>query len=228
MKQLSFILMTTLFASFIGCASMNAYKNLNETAENTARGDANNPIKAKEYLQSVLSSPAGRQVKAYHRRAYSSDNKKTLFAVHSFYVFSKDGETEHTLVYTATPKGSELNGCWMLDAYTDVESYGLFLESQENPWEVEEYQNPARRGVADRSVNQSDLNLLQTTQNILDRLDKGYTFFGPAHIRNLPWYHLVWLALTPPPILALTPILLMRHTDNCNSAVLETMVWERM
>jgi hypothetical protein len=213
------ILIAAVFASFGGCASINAYKDLNGTAENSARGDPNNPVRAKEYLQNVLYFPDGREVKAYERRAYSAENKKTLFLAHDFYVFLKDGKTEHTLVFTATPKKSELDGCWMLDAATDVDSYNLFLDpSSGNPWEVAEFRGPH---------GELGLNLLRTTQNILDRLDKGYTFYGPASVRNLPWYHHLWMALVPPPVLVWAPVLLFGiRTDNCTSAVLETMAWE--
>jgi hypothetical protein len=203
---------------FAGCASMQAITDLNELEENRARGDPNNPVRVKEYLQSILASPEGYEVKAYERRAYSADTKKNLFIVHSFYAFFNDDKMEHTLVFTATPEGSELNGCWMLDAGTDVESYNLFIFSS-NPWEVVEY-----RG----KHGEKTLNLLQTTKSIIDRLDEERTFFGAASVRNLAWYHQVWLWLAPPPILLYGPLLLLSiGTDNCNSAVLETMIWEQ-
>lgn len=133
-------------------------------------------------------------------------------------MFSNEGELEHTLVYTATPKGSERNGTWMLDAQSDVDSYNLYLYS-DNPWELEEYKNPK----ADLG-----LDLQETTASILERLEKDYSFFGPASIRNLPWYHLLWLSVAPPPILTLGSVLVVSiHKDNCNSALLETMVWDK-
>jgi hypothetical protein len=218
MKKFYFVLAATFFMSCIGCASTQAIKDL-ELPENLARGDPNNPIKVKEYLQSVLYSPDGREVKGYERRAYSAESKKNVFVVQSCYVFFKEKVIEHTLVFTATPKGAELDGCWMLDAGTDVDSYNFFLDSSSgNPWEVVEHQGPN---------GELTLNLLHTTQNILDRLDKGYTFFGPANIRNLPWNHHLWMALVPPPVLAWTTMLLLGiHADNCTSAILETMAWE--
>ncbi|GHT59822.1 hypothetical protein FACS1894109_16470 [Spirochaetia bacterium] len=205
--------------SLTGCASTQAIKDLNESEANIARGDPDNNVKVKEYLQNVLNSPDGREIKAYERRAYSPENKKNLFLVHCFYVFLKDGEVEHTLVFTATPKGSELKGCWMLDAASDVGSYNLFLDpSSGNPWEVAECVG---------SKGELSLNLLQTTQNIITRLDKGYKFFGAASARDLAWYHQVWMFLIPPPILAYSPLLILSiNTDNCTSAVLETMAWE--
>ncbi|GHT77581.1 hypothetical protein FACS1894130_02350 [Spirochaetia bacterium] len=216
----SCIAIIVLLLLFTGCASTQAYKDLNELEENAARGDPDNPIIVKEYLQSVLSSPDGRQVKAYERRAYSTETKKNIFVVHSYYVFFKNAEMEHTLVFTATPKNSELNGSWMLDAKTDIDSYNLFLDPHSgNPWEVLEYRGPN---------GELNLNFLQTTQSILNRLDKGYTFFGPANVRNLSWYHHVWMALVPPPILVWAPMLIFGvHTDSCTSAVVETLVWEQ-
>jgi hypothetical protein len=206
-----------LAISLMGCASVQANKDLNTTPDNLLRGDPSNPLRVKEYLLSILASPEGYEVKAYNRRAYSVDTRKTLFVAHSFYVFFKNGEMEHTLVFTATPKGSELDGCWMLDAATDRDSYHLYITS-DNPWEVEEYQGP--RG-------ETTLDLLQTVQNILNRLDKHYTFFGPASARNLPWYHQIWLFLIPPPIITYAPLLFVSiHSDNCMSSVLETMAWE--
>lgn len=201
-----------------GCTSMKAIQEINENPDNISRGNPDNPLKVKEYLESVVALPGGRQVQAFNRRAYSTDNKKTLFTFHSFYVFSKEGELEHTLVYTATPKGSELNGTWMLDAQSDLDSYDLYLNA-DNPWEVEEYKNPR---------SELGLDFQKTTESILERVEKNYSFFGPSSIRNLPWYHLLWLSLAPPPILTLGSVLVVSiHKDNCNSAIFETMVWER-
>ena len=207
-----------LFSVFLtGCTSMKAVNDINENPDNIARGNPDNPSIVKEYLETALAFPEGREVKAFNRRAYSPDNKKTLFTYHSFYVFLKDNELEHTLVYTATPKGSERNGNWMLDAQSDVDCYDLYLHA-DNPWEVVEYKNPK---------SDLGLNYLQTTQSILTRLEKDYSFFGPASVRNLPWYHLLWMSLAPPPILTLGSVLIVSiHKDNCNSALLETMVWD--
>ena len=203
---------------FTGCTSMKAIQDINDNPDNIARGNPENPKMVKEYLEQVLALPDGREVQAFNRRAYSVDNKKSLFTFHSFYVFSNEGELEHTLVYTATPKGSERNGTWMLDAQSDVDSYNLYLYS-DNPWELEAYKNPK----ADLG-----LDLQETTASILERLEKDYSFFGPASIRNLPWYHLLWLSVAPPPILTLGSVLVVSiHKDNCNSALLETMVWDK-
>jgi hypothetical protein len=60
-----------------------------------------------------------------------------------------------------------------------VDSYNLFISS-DNPWEVEEYKGPH---------GETTLNLSQTIQKVLDRVDKGYTFFGAAIVRDLAWYH---------------------------------------
>jgi hypothetical protein len=213
-------LVAALFVGlFVGCASIQANKDLNTTPDNLARGDPSNSIKVKEYLRHILDSPEGYEVKAYNRKPYSVNNKKTLFMTHSFYVFFKDGDMEHTLVFTATPKGSEQNGSWMLDATTDVDSYNLFL-SADNPWEVEEYQGPH---------GETKLDAVQTAQRILARLEKGYAFFGGAIVRDLAWYHQVWMFLAPPPILLYLPLLLVSiHADNCTSSVLETMAWEQL
>jgi hypothetical protein len=212
------LLLIALFLwPFIGCASIQANKNLNTNPENIARGDPSNSGRVREYLQDVLVSPEKYEIKAYNRRAYSVDTKKNLFLFHSFYVFFKDGKMEHTLVYTATPKGSEQDGSWMFDAGTDIESYNLYLSS-DNSWEVEEYRGP--RG-------ETSLDTSQTAQNILTRLNKGYEFFGASHVRDLRWYHQIWMTLVPPPVIAYTPLLLasIRH-DSCSSSVLETMAWQ--
>lgn len=216
-KHILCIALVLLCVVSTGCTSIKAINDINENPDNIARGNPDNPAKAKEYLEEVLAFPGGREVKAFNRRAYSVDNKKTLFTSHSFYVFIKDGEVEHTLVFTATPKGSERNGSWMLDAQSDRDSYDLYLNS-DNPWELEEYRN---------RKNGSGLHLVSTTQSILKRLEKDYSFFGPSSIRNLPWYHLLWLSAAPPPILTLSSVLLVSiHKDNCLSAILETMVWD--
>ncbi|MDR2402679.1 MAG: hypothetical protein LBD78_01470 [Spirochaetaceae bacterium] len=203
---------------FAGCASIQANKDLNTTPENIMRGDPSNSIRVKEYLQNALASPDGYEVKAYNRKAYSVNTKKTRLIFHSFYVFFKDGKMEHTLVFTATPKGSKQDGNWMFDAATDVDSYNLYVSS-DNPWEVEEYQGPHNETILDAS---------QTMQNILERLNKGYTFFGASHVRDLPWYHQLWMFLVPPPIVTYAPLLFMSiHRDSCSSSVLETMAWKQ-
>lgn len=217
-KHVLCIVVILFFVSLTGCTSMKAVNDINENPDNISRGNPDNPVMVKEFLEDVLVFPDGRVVKAYNRRAYSIDNKKSLFTYHSYYVYLKDGDVEHTIVYTATPKGSERNGNWMLDAQSDLDSYALFLNA-DNPWEMEEYKNPKK---------ETNLNLLQTTQSILTRLEKDYSFFGPASIRNLPWYHLLWIAVAPPPILTLGSVLIVGiHKDNCNSAILETMVWDK-
>ncbi|GHT58802.1 hypothetical protein FACS1894109_13610 [Spirochaetia bacterium] len=212
-----FIIIIVLSLPITGCASTQAYKDLNELEENRARGDPTNPVKVKEYLQTILDSPEGYEVKAYERRAYAPTNKKTIWIVHSFYGFFKDGKLEHTLVFTATPKGSELNGSWMLDAETDVASYNLITAG--NPWEVIDYST---------KLGYKALHTEKTIENILKRLDEKRRFFGASSARDLAWYHQIWMWLVPPPILTYGPLLLLSiNADNCTSAVLETMIWEK-
>ncbi|MDR0760108.1 MAG: hypothetical protein LBF74_08360, partial [Treponema sp.] len=54
---------------FMRCASIQANKDLNTKPENVMRGDPSNSIRVKEYLQAVLASPEGYEVKAYNRKA---------------------------------------------------------------------------------------------------------------------------------------------------------------
>jgi hypothetical protein len=208
----------TLVIGLSGCATMQAIDDLNTLPENLLRGDPSNTANAREYVSEVLVQPVGYEIKAYNRRAFNADNPKgKLFNYHCFYVFFKDGKFEHTLVFSNTPKGSDDKGCWMLDAQTDVDSYNLFISS-DNPWDVEEYVGPH---------GETTLSVVQTSQNILDRIDEKYKFFGPAIVRLLPWYHQLWLFLVPPPIITYGPLLAVSvHKDNCSTAVLATMVWE--
>jgi hypothetical protein len=219
-EKLAFWFLFISINTFISCSSMQASiqanQRLNKAPEDVVRGDPINNVLVKEYLQNVLLSSEGREVKVYTRRAFSPNNKKNSIVFHMFYAYFKDGIMEHTLVFTATPEESEFDGSWMLDSYTDVESYILYTESS-NPWEVEEYRGPKGEAVLD---------LIGTTNKILERLEKGYTFFGPASIRNIPWYHIVWLTIVPPPFSPQVLMLLSMHKDNCTSAVLETIVWE--
>jgi hypothetical protein len=206
-----------LVIGLTGCASMKAIDDLNTLPENLLRGDPSNTANAREYVSKVLIEPKGYEVKAYNRRAFNADNPKgKIFDYHSFYVFLKDGKFEHTLVFTDTPKGSEFKGCWMLDAKSDIDSYNLFVSSN-NLWDVEEYAGPN---------GETTLNAAWTAQKIVDRIDAKYKFFGPAIVRLLPWYHQVWLFLVPPPIITYGPLLIVSvHKDNCSTAILETMVW---
>lgn len=200
-----------------GCTSLSAIQDINENPGHLMRGDPENTNRVVEYLEMALADQEHREVRAYNRRAFSTENKKTLFRYHNYFGFYHEGELEHTLVFTATPKGSEMKGNWMLDADSDIESLQMFLDG-DNPWEVEEY--------VDKQGN-ATLHFENTVKKILDRIDAGYTFFGPASVRNLPWYHWLWVSLTPPPIVTMGTVLIMSiNTDNCVSAVLETMQWK--
>jgi hypothetical protein len=205
-----------LFASCVSTQKEIDALNDPERLDNVARGNPLNTANAKAYLLFVLSEPQGREVKAYERRAYSPENKKSIFVKHGFYVFLKNGALEHTLVFTATPKTSEHYGAWMLDARSDVESYASFLEG-DNEWELVEY----------RSRDGKGLDTQATIQKILKRVDENRAFWGASAVRDLPWYHHVWMALVPPPILVWSPLLFLGiGKDSCLSAVLETMVFE--
>ena len=213
-----FIIVILIGFSFFSCASIQAINDLNTLPENLIRGDPLNTSRVQEFLHIVLDSPDEYEIRAFHRKAYSPQTKKTIFMIHYFFVYYKNGNMLHTLVFTDTPKGSERKGTWMFDAHTDVDSYNLYITS-DNPWEVEEYHGPN---------GEIKLNLIQTTNNILDRIDKNYTFFAAANVRNLAWYHQIWMFLVPPPIITYTPLLLISiNKDSCASAVVETVVWEK-
>jgi len=218
MKTITYLCIIVFVLSLLGCASMQAKKELDTLPENFSRGDPLNTDRVREFLQIVLDSPAQYEIKAYHRKAYSTETKKSLFMTHYFYVFFYDGSMIHTLVYTGTPSGSERDGSWMLDADTDVESFKLY-EASGNPWEVVEYSGPN---------GESKLNTVLTAQNILNRLLKNYTFFGASIVRTMAWYHQLWMFLVPPPIIGYGPLLLATiNRDSCASAVIETVAWER-
>jgi len=193
-----------------------ANEELNSSPQELQRGDPLNTSRVQEYLQSVLASPDRYDVKAYNRKAFSTDTRKTILMVHHFYVYYKDGEMEHTLVYTGTPRGSERNGTWMLDAYSDVGSYNLYKFS-DNPWKVEELINGKKK-----------ISVIKTTQNILNRIEMNYEFYGGSHMRNLAWYHQIWMYLVPfqVPIKSYRKLLsYSKNKDSCTSAVLETIAW---
>jgi len=212
--NLLIIIMTFIL---IGCASIKANKDLNEKPENLKRGNPDNTRIVREYLQMVLTKPGEYEIKAYKRKAYSDKTKKNMFMFHCFYVFFYNGNMEHTLVFSATPKGSILKGCWMFDAGTDLDSYNLYINS-DNSWGVEEIQG---------ANGEKSLDTERTSQKIIERIDKNYKFFAGAIVKILPWYHQVWMFLVPPPMITYTPLLLMSiNKDNCSTAVIETMVWK--
>lgn len=214
---ISKMLLLLFILSNSACVSMNALKDINTNPENASRGDPLNTGRAKIFLEEVLVTPDLYEVKAFHRRAYSPENKKTMFRYHSFYVFLKENKLEHTLVFSASPKNSKIKGSWILDAQTDIDSYYLYLES-DNPWELEEYVS---------KKHQVKLDLIGTTKSVLKRIDKEYSFSGVASVRNYPFYHMLWISLAPPPILSVVfALIFTRKSDNCNSAILETLVWE--
>ena len=195
-----------------------ANEELNTSPQELQRGDPLNTSRVQEYLQNVLASPDRYVVKAYDRKAFSIETRKTILMLHNFYVYYKDGEMEHTLVFTGTPRGSERNGTWMLDAHSDVESYNLYRFS-DNPWEVAELKNGKKK-----------INVVKTTQNVLDRIEMNYEFYAGSHLRNLAWYHQLWMYLVPfqVPIKSYRELLsYTENKDNCTSAILETIVWEK-
>jgi hypothetical protein len=155
-------------------------------------------------------------VKAYNRRAFTANTKRNMFNVHSFYAYFKNGKIEHTISFTMTPKGSKYKTCYILDKIDDIQSYNSYLSGY-NKWHLEEWKNPNGAGKLD---------FIKTTEKFKDRVEKCYPFFGPAHLRDFPWYHQLWIALAPPPIISLLIFDLYKHSDNCTTCVLETMVWE--
>ena len=195
-----------------------ANEELNTSPHDLQRGDPLNTSRVQEYLQSVLSSPDRYVVKAYDRKAFSTVTRKTILMVHNFYGYYKDGEMEHTLVFTGTPRGSERNGTWMLDAHSDVESYNLYRFS-DNPWEVAELINGKKK-----------ISVIKTSQNILNRIEMNYEFYPGSHLRNLAWHHQIWMYLVPfqIPIISYRELLLFtKNKDSCTSALLETIEWEK-
>ncbi|MDR3171615.1 MAG: hypothetical protein LBU17_08320, partial [Treponema sp.] len=142
MRLKNFVLLVVFSNLFLDCAAMKGISDLNTLPENSLRGNPSNTVNAIEYVSEVLVHPAGREIIAYNRRVFNANNPKgKIFNYHSFYVFLKDGQFEHTLVFSDTPRGSKYKECWMLDAKTDVDSYNLFIYS-DNPWDVEEYVGP--------------------------------------------------------------------------------------
>ena len=74
------------------------------------------------------------------------------------------------------------------------------------------------------------INVIKTTQNILNRIEMNYEFYGGSHIRNLAWYHQIWMYLVPfqVPIKSYSELLsYSKNKDSCTSAVLETIAWEK-
>jgi len=175
MKTTLFIIIITF--NLIGCASIQANKDLNEKPENAKRGNPNNTRIVREYLKMILTEPDGYEIKAFKRKAYSEKTKKNIFMFHCFYVLFYNCNIEHTLVFSATPKGAVLNGCWMFDANTDLDSYDMYINS-ENSWDVEEMQG---------TNGEKSLDLVKTIQKIIERIDKNYEFFAGAIVKILPW-----------------------------------------
>ena len=140
-----------------------------------------------------------------------------MFFYHTYYVFFKDGRLEHTLVFTGTPRGTGHDGNWMLDTNADIQSYVLYVYD-DNPWEMKEIEGPE---------GQKSINLLKTTQNIVTRLDKNYTFSNFAGMRELAWYHHIWITFGfMPPIVGYPAVMLSTiGKDNCISSVAETIEW---
>ena len=209
-----FILCMVLFN--VGCSSTSFKNRMDTDPQDILRGESTNTIKVRQYLEEVLENPEGREIKAYKRNIFSVDTDQNMFYYHAYYVFLKDGKLEHTLVFTGTPKGSDHNGNWMLDANPDIQSYILYLYD-DNPWKMKELLGP----------NGESPDLIKTTQNILKRLNENYTFSFAAGMRDLPWYHQIWITFAFfPPIIGY-PILTISawDSDNCISSVAETIEW---
>lgn len=218
-KNIIKLLILSMLIFTVGCSSTKFYDRMDTNPQDIMRGESSNGIKAREYLEEVLKTPQGREIKAYKRNLFSVDKKQNIFFYHTYYVFYKDGKFEHTLVYTATPDGSEHNGIWMLDADADIQSYTL-LKYADNPWDMNELLGPDGESI----------NLINTTQNIINRLDKNFKFSAVAGFRDLAWYNHVWMFfLAPPPILGYTSSMIYSiNRDNCISALAETVEWNKI
>ena len=209
-----FILCMVLFT--VGCSSTKFNRRMDTDPHDILRGEKSNTMKARKYLEEVLKNPEGREIKAYKRNIFSADNEQNLFFYHTYYIFFKDGELEHTLVFTSTPRGSERDGNWMLDANADIQTYNLFIYD-DNPWDMKELLGPENQSI----------NLIKTTQNIIKRLDENYTFGNLAGMRDLAWYHQIWITIGFIPPIVGYPIVtaLNWKSDNCISSVAETIEW---
>jgi len=204
----------------ISCASIqNAYDDLEkENPTNEQLKNINNTVEAVKYLQDVYKEhkEVNYEIKAYKRNPFFSDNKKNIFLYHCFYAIFKNGELQHTLGFSGNPKNAVFNQCWILDKIEDLESLELYLQGN-NKWDVEEYVK-----------KNNSLDLVKTIEKILIKIGKENKFEGSANMRNLTWYYQVILWTIPVPVIPMVIYhTITSNSDNCITAVEETMVWKK-
>jgi hypothetical protein len=143
--------------------------------------------KVKKILERIKGRAGKYRIKAYTRTAISFHVKKTNETTHSFYVIMDEREHYKTLSFSATGKWATSEGAWAINTDTDIASYKEYTGG-ENRWRVEEIET------------KKEINTIRTITNILDKINRGITYYYRAEENDAD------------------------NVDNCNTALLETLV----
>jgi hypothetical protein len=184
MKKLLLLLTIILFCS---CSSLQAgfYLVFIDTSDGETILQKEPDVK--NFLESVIDSPEDYSMKVFLRTGIYYQIKRTDLLTHSYYVFISDDGEYHTLSYYGTKMSFNSKGAWALDADSDFNSYILYLR-EDNKWDVEEV------------FSGWDINVKQTVENIIDRMESDITYYYRAHLSN------------------------KQNADNCNTALYKTIV----
>jgi hypothetical protein len=168
------------------CASLHAYMYV------LTQGYDGNAVlqkegEVKEILEGINENAEKYSIKAYTRTAISYKVKKTKETTHSFYIIMDEWETYQTLSFSATGKWATSEGAWAINTDSDITSYEEYVGG-ENRWHVKEIE--IKGGI----------NTIRTITNILNKINKGTTYYYRAKENKED------------------------TLDNCNTALLETLV----
>jgi len=154
--------------------------------ENVLENESNVRI----FLENVIISHEDYTIKAYVRTAIRIQYKRTKLLTHSYYVINCNNTGEYyTLSFYGTKIAFYSKGAWAINTNSDKTSYDMYLQDN-NKWHVDEI------------FSEYVINVKNTVENIIRKMDSGTTYYYKDHITDKP------------------------NVDNCNTALHETIALE--
>ena len=188
-KVLIVLIIVSLAAlSFNSCSSIQAGIYLVSIDSLNGETILGNQLNVRVFLEDVIHSYDRYSIKAFERTGISFQFKRTKLLTHSFYLLINNTGEYHTLSFYGTNISFYSEGAWVLDADSDMESYNGYTIGN-NRWDVIEV-------FLDNTID-----VRKTLMNIIDKMDKGITFYYKDHIKKKP------------------------NVNNCNTALHETIAF---
>ncbi|MDR2553002.1 MAG: hypothetical protein LBD31_07560 [Treponema sp.] len=157
----------------MSCSSIQAGLYLASVDKDNGPAILNNEVEVRRLLEDMLASWEQYSMKAFVRTGISFQFKRTKLLTHSYYVIvSNNNGKFHTLSFYGTKMSFYSEGAWALDADSDMTSYTMYLEGN-NQWDVME-------------LFPDMIDTKKTLRNILDKMQSGVTYYYKDHIINKP------------------------------------------